>query len=81
MIFTFTLPVSGHTVQYKVQDRLRNTIQDWTSDGIEQRTIETDSGTYEYSIDYELPSETFKGDMLWKSITDSTFFDSIAIGY
>ncbi len=81
MIFTFVMPVTGHTVQYKVVDRLSNTIQDWTSSGIEERTLDTTFGFYEYSVDYTVPSDTFKGDMLWKSTTDTSFWGFNKIGY
>ena len=81
MVFTFVLPVNGHTVQYKIRDRAGETIQDWTADGVEERTLDTTFGFYEYSVDYTIPSETFKGDILWKSTTDTNWWGFNKIGY
>lgn len=81
MIFTFVLPVTGHAVQYKVRDRLGTTIQDWTSTGITEATLDSDLGYYEYSVDYTPPSNTFKGDLIWKSTTDSNYYGMTKIGY
>lgn len=81
MLLTFIMPATGHTVQYKIRDRQGNTIQDWTSDGVEERTLDSTYGFYEHSVEYDVPRETFKGDVLWKSTTDANYWGFSKIGY